>query len=87
MVDALASGASIGNDVEVRVLSWAPKIAESFIKSITYRLIRKFNPPPYPPHETKMRSYTFEVKLRSTSFKSTGFPLYANCALAKRLTE
>ena len=24
MVDALASGASIGNDVEVRVLSWAP---------------------------------------------------------------
>jgi hypothetical protein len=25
MVDALASGASIGNDVEVRVLSWAPK--------------------------------------------------------------
>ena len=26
MVDALASGASIGNDVEVRVLSWAPAI-------------------------------------------------------------
>jgi hypothetical protein len=25
MVDALASGASIGNDVEVRVLSWAPQ--------------------------------------------------------------
>ena len=24
LVDALASGASIGNDVEVRVLSWAP---------------------------------------------------------------
>ena len=26
MVDALASGASIRKDVEVRVLSWAPKI-------------------------------------------------------------
>ena len=26
LVDALASGASIGNDVEVRVLSWAPLI-------------------------------------------------------------
>ena len=26
LVDALASGASIGNDVEVRVLSWAPFI-------------------------------------------------------------
>ena len=25
MVDALASGASIRKDVEVRVLSWAPK--------------------------------------------------------------
>ena len=26
MVDALASGASIRKDVEVRVLSWAPKV-------------------------------------------------------------
>ena len=25
LVDALASGVSIGNNVEVRVLSWAPK--------------------------------------------------------------
>ena len=31
LVDALASGASIGNDVEVRVLSWAPLNPEIII--------------------------------------------------------
>ena len=31
MVDALASGASIGNDVEVRVLSWAPAVFSQVI--------------------------------------------------------
>ena len=29
MVDALASGASTGNGVEVRVLSWAPHFQEN----------------------------------------------------------
>ncbi len=35
LVDALASGASIGNDVEVRVLSWAPLIPRSFRTLLT----------------------------------------------------
>jgi integrase len=39
LVDALASGASIGNDVEVRVLSWAPRLQDfTFINQcISYR--------------------------------------------------
>ena len=32
MVDALASGASTGNGVEVRVLSWAPLIPDKMLK-------------------------------------------------------
>ena len=31
MVDALASGASIRKDVEVRVLSWAPQITVKYL--------------------------------------------------------
>ena len=38
MVDALASGASIRKDVEVRVLSWAPIFDEYIIIIYTYTL-------------------------------------------------
>ena len=37
MVDALASGASVRKDVEVRVLFWAPKICRS-PHNLAYRL-------------------------------------------------
>ena len=40
MVDALASGASTGNGVEVRVLSWAPK---STPKNQYYMILRGFD--------------------------------------------
>ena len=39
MVDALASGASVCMDVEVRVLSWAPKNNKKLNESIFYGLI------------------------------------------------
>ena len=35
MVDALASGASTGNGVEVRVLSWAPLIPDKSLFCFT----------------------------------------------------
>ena len=37
MVDALASGASTGNGVEVRVLSWAPKSSIKTLDNLGYK--------------------------------------------------
>jgi hypothetical protein len=46
MVDALASGASTGNGVEVRVLSWAPLFRGFFLffKDLRVRASRRPTP-------------------------------------------
>ncbi len=46
MVDALASGASVRKDVEVRVFSWAPKTLICHSIAAAYGGFDKFNPPP-----------------------------------------
>ena len=45
MVDALASGASTGNGVEVRVLSWAPIFPENLCNELQLEKSNTFSVP------------------------------------------
>ncbi len=81
MVDALASGASVRMDVEVRVLSWAPQFQLNLLKFLRVYLSREtvVSHIPY----TICRSGTYYYNRRVPKHAVKAYGLFIRQALSK----